>query len=266
MRPHEDFHGRVRAAVGEVQAGRLEKVVLVREVLVEANGSFLVDEVVSRLRVLYPSCATFSIDGLVGASPELLVERCGDGVRSHPLAGTIARSGDAETDARLAAELLSSRKDRTEHRVVVETIAAALAAVCSDLAADETPSIVALRNVAHLGSVVSGRLAGPPAPGALELVALLHPTPAVAGTPLKAALDYLAKAEDLDRGRFAGPAGYVQADGDGEWFVGIRSAIVDGPSARLLAGVGIVADSDPDAELAETQLKLQALLSAAVRP
>jgi len=132
----------------------------------------------------------------------------------------------------------------------------------------ERPEILELRNVSHLGTSIAGTLCRRDGeyPSALELVALLHPTPAVAGTPVDLALDYLAKLEELDRDRYAGPVGWVDARADGEWYLGIRSAIVEGSSARLFAGVGIVEDSDPAAELAETQLKLQAFLAAAVRP
>ena len=138
----------------------------------------------------------------------------------------------------------------------------------AELDVPEAPSIYELRNVSHLGTSITGVLAGRDGayPSALELVGLLHPTPAVAGMPVDVSLDYLAKLEDLDRDRYAGPVGWVDARADGEWFVGIRSAVVKGCSARLFAGVGIVADSDPAAELAETQLKLQAFLAAAVRP
>ena len=151
---------------------------------------------------------------------------------------------------------------------MVETIAAALSPVVALLEVPDAPSIRELRNVSHLGTLLTGTLSEREGehPSALELVALLHPTPAVAGTPVDLALDYLAKLEELDRDRYAGPVGFMDARGDGEWYLGIRSAIVAGCSARLFAGVGIVADSDPAAELAETQLKLQAFLAAAVRP
>jgi menaquinone-specific isochorismate synthase len=271
VRSHEEFRQLVREAVEDIRAGCLEKVVLVREVVVEADRAFHPSSLVERLRALYPSCATFSVDGFVGASPELLVARRGVSVRAHPLAGTIGRSGDPATDARAEAEFLASAKERSEHRVVVEAIAAVLAPLCDSLELPDAPSIVELRNVSHLGSFLTGRLSpasgaasGPPS--ALDLVARLHPTPAVAGTPTEDALTWIAKHEELDRGSYAGPVGWVDTRGDGEWFVGIRAALFDGGRARLFAGVGVVADSDPDAELAETQLKLQALLAAAVRP
>jgi menaquinone-specific isochorismate synthase len=267
-RPHQDFLDRVRAALAEIGSGRLDKVVLAREVSVQANRPLRQADLVGRLRALHPSCATFAIDGFIGATPELLVRRQGAAVASHPLAGTAARSGDPESDRRAEAALLASAKERSEHRAVVEAIVAALAPVLERLEVPDGPTVVELRNVSHLGTSVTGTLARKDGafPSALDLVGLLHPTPAVAGSPVELALEYLAKLEELDRERYAGPVGWVDASGDGEWHVGIRSAIVAGSSARLFAGVGIVADSDPAAELAETQLKLQAFLAAAVRP
>jgi len=268
-RPHDDFRRRVADAVGEVRSGRLEKVVMAREVVVEANRPFHQADLLERLRSLHPSCMTFALGGFLGASPELLVRRDGRLVESHPLAGTAPRSGDPEADRRTESALINSPKERAEHRAVVAAIAAALSPATDELEVPERPEIVELRNVSHLGTRISGTLSlGPEGrvATALDVLALMHPTPAVAGTPLDLALDYLEKAEELDRDRYAGAAGWVSADGDGEWYVGIRCALVDDRTARLFAGVGIVSDSDPAAELAETQLKLQAFLAAAVRP
>lgn len=264
-RPHDEWLEVIAAAVKAIADGRLRKVVLAREVTVEANRRIHPVDVLARLRALYPSCMLFSVDGFVGASPELLVGRSGDAVRSQPMAGTIPRSGDPAVDARLAAGLLASTKDREEHALVVEEVAAVLAPHCVSLDVPGDPSIVPLRNVSHLGTLLTGRLAAG-APSALGLATALHPTPAVAGTPTPDALAYIAAVEGLDRGRYAGPVGWVDANGDGEWAVGVRSAELHGDTARLFAGVGVVADSVPEAELAETQLKLQALLAAVVRP
>jgi menaquinone-specific isochorismate synthase len=262
---HDDWCASVRDAVARIEAGEVEKVVLSRAVDVEADGPLIVSEILRRLRLLFPACMVFSVDGFVGASPELLIARVGLDVRSHPLAGTVARSGDPATDDRLARALLDSEKDRHEHGLVVEAVASVLRPLCVHLDVPPTPTIVPLRNVAHLGTTVRGRLA-PPAPSALSLARRLHPTPAVAGTPPAAALSLLAALEHTPRGRYAGPVGWVDARGDGEWAVGIRSAEVRGNRARLMSGVGVVAGSDPEEELAETQLKLQALLAAIVRP
>ncbi|HET7489204.1 MAG TPA: isochorismate synthase [Acidimicrobiales bacterium] len=264
-RPHEEWLDVVAGAVAAIGAGRFRKVVLAREVTVEANRPIRAGDVLGRLRALYPSCMLFSVDGFVGASPELLVARTGDQVRSQPMAGTIPRSGEPAADARLAAALLDSEKEREEHALVVEEVAAALAPWCRALDVPAEPSIVPLRNVSHLGTLLTGRLAEG-APSALGLALALHPTPAVGGTPTDEALAWIAAVEGLDRGRYAGPVGWVDARGDGEWAVGVRSAELDGNRARLFAGVGVVADSVPEDELAETQLKLQALLAAVVRP
>lgn len=267
-RPHADFLARVERALDEVSTGRIAKVVLAREVVVEANRPFLQEELLERLRALYPSCASFAVDGFVGASPELLVRRSGDLAVSEPLAGTRVRAGDAAADQRTTQALISSSKERAEHSVVVDSIAACLERVSARLEAPRQPEVVQLRNVSHLRSRIEAVLAGEAGryPSALELAGLLHPTPAVAGYPVEQAVEYLAKAEELDRGRYAGPVGWVRADGDGELYLGIRSALVAGRVARLYAGAGIVAGSEPAAELRETQLKLQAMLAAAVRP
>jgi menaquinone-specific isochorismate synthase len=265
VRSHAEWSKLVEEAVKVVRAGRLAKVVLAREVLVEANRRFVPADVLQKLHALYPSCMLFSADGFLGASPELLVSRRGRQVRSQPLAGTVARSGDPRADERLTEAMMSSAKERQEHRLVVDQVAAGLLPLCDRLDVPDSPSIVPLRNVSHLGTPISGRLTSPP-PGALDLVARLHPTPAVAGSPTGAAAAYLRAVEGFDRGHYGGPVGWMDAGGDGDWAVGIRCAEVAANTARLFAGVGVVADSDPDAELAETQLKLQALLAALVRP
>ena len=264
-RPHREFLALVEAAVSAIDRGEFEKVVLAREVMVEANRPIVVHEVLERLRTLYPSTMVFSIDGYVGASPELLVSRSYSQIVSHPLAGTYARSGDPTVDERMAVGLFESGKDRQEHRYVVDAIAAVLAPLCAQLAVPEVPTIMQLRNVLHLGTRIEGELRDP-GPSALELVALMHPTPAVGGTPTADALAWLAANEGLERGRYAGPVGWVDADGNGEFALGIRSADIEANRARLVSGVGLVKGSDPESELAETQLKLQALLAAVVRP
>jgi menaquinone-specific isochorismate synthase len=264
-RPHTEWAAMVAATVARLRQGGLEKVVLAREVTVVANRAFLPADILHRLDALYPSCMVFSTGTFLGASPELLVSRVGRRVRSHPLAGTVARSGDPTADAALTGRLLASAKEREEHRLVVDEVAAGLRPVCRALDVPEVPSIVALRNVSHLGTLIEGELEGDDVT-ALDLVCRLHPTPAVAGSPTAAAVSYLQGVEGFDRGRYAGPVGWMDSRGDGEWAVAVRSAEVLGNTARLFAGVGVVADSDPAAELAETQLKLQALLAAVVRP
>jgi menaquinone-specific isochorismate synthase len=267
--PHHEWKEMVAAAVGELGDGDFRKVVLARRIDISANRPFVVSDVLERLAALYPSCMVFSVDGFLGASPELLIARVGDRVDSHPLAGTVARSGDAHGDEALVARLMSSSKARHEHQVVVDVLTEALSSVCEELTVPESPSIVGLRNVSHLGTHIQGRLSAAPAgarPTALELVARVHPTPAVGGTPTDTAVRYLQKVEGFDRRLYAGPVGWMDYRGDGAWAIGIRCAEVDGASAHLYAGNGIVAGSDPVEELAETQLKLQALLAALVRP
>ncbi len=263
--PHGTWEDAVDTAVDRIRAGAITKVVLAREVEVVANRPIVVPTVLRRLRALYPSCTTFLVDGFLGASPEVLVARSGRAVRSRPLGGTRPRSGDPTVDAEEAARLLGSDKDRREHAVIVDALAATLGRVCADLDVPATPDIVQLRNVLHLGTEIHGHLTEP-APTVLELARLLHPTPAVGGFPTDEALALIAELEPRGRGRYAGPVGWVDRRGDGELVLGIRSASVDGARASMWAGVGVVEGSDTAAELAETQFKLQALLAAIVRP
>lgn len=299
--PHDQWTALVERTLGELARGNLAKVVLARRVDVVANRPFVLHDVLARLESLYPSCAVFRVEDFIGASPEILVRRTGDEILSHPLAGTVARSGEQSTDEALLAGLMASPKHRREHRLVVDEIAAQLRPLCSALDVPPQPSVLALRNVSHLGTRLRGRLRAPvptatrdggyapanalsgtaegaaevPAEGwpggggiptALDLAALLQPTPAVGGHPTEAAIAWQRANEGFDRGWYAGPVGWVDASGDGEWVLGLRSARVSGQSASLYAGNGIVAGSGPQAELAETQLKLQALLAALVRP
>jgi menaquinone-specific isochorismate synthase len=264
-RSPEDWCAAVVEAREHIRAGALTKVVLARELVVEADRPILASEVLARLRAGYPSAYRFSIDGFVGASPELLVSRVGDIVRSQPMAGTAARSGDPTADARLAASLLASGKDLSEHRITIDAVLDTLLPFCSYVDAEAEPSVVAVANVQHLATLVHGRLSSPPA-SALALATALHPTPAVGGAPRAEALALRAAVEGLDRGRYAGPVGWVDGAGNGTFAVAVRSAQLDGCRARLYAGGGMVADSDPAAELAETRAKFSALLGAIVRP
>lgn len=264
-RPHDEWEALVAGTVGAVRAGQFDKVVLAREIHVSANRNFVLADILRRLYALYPSCMVFSTGTFIGASPELLVSRLGSKVRSHPLAGTVARSGDAAADAALTGYLLASAKERAEHRFVVDEVANTLRPLCRALDVPDIPSIVALRNVSHLGTLIKGELRDVDVT-VLDLVSRLHPTPAVAGTPTAAAVAYLADVEGFDRGCYSGPVGWMDSRGDGEWAVAVRSAEVRGDTARLFAGVGVVTNSDPASELAETQLKFQALLAAIVQP
>jgi menaquinone-specific isochorismate synthase len=265
VEPPEEWKQSVVVGRDAVRAGRLRKVVLARMVEVEADVELDQTAVLRRLRGTYPTCLRFAVDGFVGASPELLISRRGDMVRAQPMAGTAPRLGDPSADAQLAAGLLASVKDRTEHQVTIDEVEMGLLPFCSYLDALAQPEVVAVANVQHLATLVEGRLSQP-LPSVLELVAALHPTPAVGGDPREEAMAMIAELEPRGRGRYAGPVGWVDGLGNGEFAVGIRSAELSGARARVCAGVGVVADSDPEAELAETQAKFQAMLSALVRP
>ncbi len=251
-------------ALREAPAGGLEKVVLAREVIVEADAPFDRATLVRRLRAGYPDCFVFLVDGFLGASPELLVSRSGDVVRAQPMAGTAPRGGDPSADARLGAALLASATYRHEHQITIDMVYDTLLPWCSYLDYEAEPSVVAMANLQHLATLVEGRLSQP-APSVLQLVTALHPTPAVNGLPREVARDWILAHEGFDRGRYAGAVGWLDARGNGSWAVSIRCAEVHGASARVVAGNGIVADSDPATELAETQIKLQALLGALTR-
>jgi menaquinone-specific isochorismate synthase len=260
-----DWCEAVAEATRRIRGGDARKVVLARAVDVVTDRPLQPSVLLGQLRRAYPHSHLFSVDGFLGATPELLVGRSGDRVVAHPMAGTAPRSGDPSADARLAAALLASTNTRDEHRHTIDMVHDTLLPWCSYLDEEAEPQIVAMANVQHLGTRLEGRLSNPPA-SVLEMVAALHPTPAVGGSPRDVALGLIAELEHLDRGRYAGPVGWVDSRGNGTWAVGIRSAELDGTTARLFAGVGVVADSDPAAELAETRAKLQALLTAVIRP
>jgi isochorismate synthase EntC len=197
---------------------------------------------------------------MVGASPELLVRRLGTTVESVPMAGTATASDALAVDA-----LRASAKDAREHRPVVEAIVATLHPLCEHLDAVPEPEVAVFATIAHLVTPIRGSLRTP-APDALTLALALHPTPAVGGAPRSAALETIARLEERPRGRYAGPVGWVDAHGDGEWAVALRGATIEGARALLLAGAGIVAGSDPDAEWRETEAKLEPMVRALVRP
>ncbi len=263
----EQYLTAVAAARDSVRRGELTKAVIARPINVRASTPIDVHAVLRRLRASFGSSYRYSVDGFVGASPELLVEVEGPFVRSHPLAGTAPRTGDADNDARIAADLIASTKDQIEHRVVIDVVHDALLPWSSYLDWEPEPSIVTVANVQHLGTRMEGMLSQP-GPNVLELVRALLPTPALGGHPRDAAIELIERVEGFERGRYGGAVGWVDASGNGTWAVAIRCAELsdDRCSARLVAGGGIVADSDPLAELAETQAKFQAMLSAIVRP
>lgn len=251
----------VRRILSAIETGGVRKVVLARQLVVEAAAPFDRRAILDRLRSGHPSCFTYAAGGFVGASPELLVRRRGDEVTSCPMAGTVPRGTTAEEDDALTAGLRRSAKEAEEHRLLVDAVVAALAPVCVARPSAGDPDVVRFPTVSHLATRVSGRLRRP-APSALALAGLLHPTPAVGGLPRTEALAAIAALEGFDRGLYAGPVGWVDADGDGEWAVALRGAQLDGARARLAAGAGIVAGSDPEAEWAETEAKLRPMLAA----
>lgn len=244
----------VRRAVSRMQRGELDKVVLAHDLLALADHPLDARFLLRGLAARYPSCWAFAVDGLVGATPELLLRRRGDEVTSQVLAGTTWPHTGVDSAA-LAAELLCSAKDRDEHRYAVESLARTLQPFCTGLQAPEQPSVLALRNVLHLASEVRGRLDDRPT-SLLALAAAVHPTAAVGGTPTRAAVDLIGELETMGRGRYAGPVGWVDASGDGELGIALRCEQLQGRAARLFAGCGIVAGSDPDEEVAEAAAKL----------
>ncbi len=257
----------VTVARDAVRAGGLTKAVIARPIIVHSSEEIDVHAVLRRLRASFGSSYRYAIDGFIGASPELLVEIDGPIVRSHPLAGTAPRTGDVDNDARIAADLIASTKNQIEHRVVIDVVHDTLLPWASYLDWEPEPSIVTVANVQHLGTRMEGMLSQP-GPSVIELVRALSPTPALGGHPRDAAIELIQRVEGFERGRYGGAVGWVDGVGNGTWAVAIRCAELshDRRSARLVAGGGIVADSDPHAELAETQAKFQAMLSAIVRP
>ncbi len=245
----------VADAVTRIGAGELEKVVLARDLVATADEDI---DVRWPLRVLadrYRMCWTFHVDRLFGATPELLVRRERGLVTSRVLAGTIRRTGDDERDAGLAGQLARSSKDLEEHEYAVRSVADSLAPYCSSTNVPEVPFVLHLPNVMHLATDVTGVVHDSDGASVLELAAALHPSAAVGGTPTKVAVELIAEIEGMDRGRYAGPVGWIDAAGDGEFGIALRSGAVEGHQVRLFAGCGIVADSDPEAELAEAQAK-----------
>ncbi len=250
-----DWEGAVWEAVIRINAGELEKVVMARDLIATATNDIDVRWPIRRLAEAYDMCWTFHVDGMVGATPELLVRRERGLVTSRVLAGTIRRTGDDVRDVALAGQLARSSKDLEEHEYAVRSVAEALQPHCTSMNVPEVPFVLHLPNVMHLATDVTG-VVDPSGANLLELAAALHPSAAVGGTPTKTAVDLIDQIEGMDRGRYAGPVGWFDVNGDGEFGIALRSAHVSGNKARLFAGCGIVANSDPEAELAESQAKL----------
>jgi menaquinone-specific isochorismate synthase len=257
----------VTVARDAVRSGTITKAVIARDVIVTSTNPIDIRAVLLRLRNSFGTSYQFSIDGFVGASPELLVSILDGEVSSHPLAGTAPRTGDPTTDSEIATKLLSSTKNQIEHRIVIDAVHDTLLPWCSYLDWEPEASIVAVANVQHLGTHMSGRLSEPFL-HILDAVYALSPTPALGGFPRDKALQLISDVEGMSRGRYGGAVGWFDSKGNGVWAVAIRCAEYsnNNMNARLFAGGGIVADSDPLSELAETQAKLQAMLAAIIRP
>jgi menaquinone-specific isochorismate synthase len=255
-----DWERVVAAAVARIKAGELRKVVLARDLQAYASSDIDVRVLLARLASRSPGCYTFACAGLVGATPELLMQRDGRDVRSLVLAGTMARGGSKADDDALAAALLASAKNAEEHRYSVESVRDLLAPLCTELAVDPQPFLLQTADYRHLATSVSGVLSRDAS--ALALAASLHPTAAICGTPTDVALELIRELERMDRGRYSGPVGWVDARGNGEWGIALRCGEIDGSRARLFAGCGIVAGSQPEAELAETETKFRPMRRA----
>jgi menaquinone-specific isochorismate synthase len=249
------YRDAVDQAIHRLRDGELGKVVLAHDLLATTpaeDGPVDPRYLLHGLADRYPNCWVFAVDGLVGATPELLLRRTGDTVSARVLAGTVWPRDDLDPD-QLAATLLGSAKNQAEHRYAVESLAATLRPFCSALTVPAEPEVLRLRNVLHLATDVHGRLAEDVS--LLTLTGASHPTAAVGGTPREAAVSLITELEGMDRGRYAGPVGWIDSTGDGEFGIALRCAQVDGNTVRLFAGCGIVADSDPDNEVVEAAAK-----------
>jgi len=258
-----EWKGIVEEAVTRVVSGELDKVVLARGVDLVSQTPIDPNWLVAALVETYPTCWTYHVDGLVGASPEMLIRLEGGLATSRVLAGTIRRNGGEELDLKLAHALARSSKNLVEHELAVESVARSLAPFCSGMNVPDAPYVLELPNVLHLASDVTAVVH--PGVGALRLAGELHPSAAVCGTPTPAARAAIAELEHLDRGRYSGPVGWVDAGGDGEFAIALRCGFVatgDPRRITLYAGCGIVSGSDPGEEFAETEAKLMPMLEA----
>jgi menaquinone-specific isochorismate synthase len=257
------YRSAVAEAVRRMRAGQLDKAAIAHDLLAVADEPHDPRFLLNGLAARYPTCWSYCVDGLVGATPEMLVRRFHGTVSARVLAGTIWPGEQGVTDPdELARLLLASVKDRHEHAFAIESLADTLRPLCAELDVPDVPSVIALHNVSHLASDVIGRLPAHEPASLLQLADAVHPTAAVGGTPRAAAVSLIAELEGMDRGRYAGPVGWVDAAGDGELGIALRCAQLDGRHARLFAGCGVVADSDPDVEVREAAAKMLAVRDA----
>jgi isochorismate synthase len=260
----EDYLRRVGRILDEIAQGRLRKVVLARAVHVTARSTIDPVAWLVALRERFPTCTLFAVgDGptvFLGASPERLVRAEGEWVETVALAGTAPRGASKSADQALGEALCGSSKNGAEHAIVVDHLRSVLGQCCDDVLVEPAPTLLRTRSVQHLCTGIRARRRDASPVALLDLVERMHPTPAVGGAPRDAALHWLREHESVERGWFAGPVGYVQSNGDGEFAVALRSALLNGPHATAWAGAGIVAGSQPMAEFAETELKLRTVL------
>ncbi|MEY4320509.1 MAG: hypothetical protein RLZZ471_450 [Actinomycetota bacterium] len=256
----DGFKRSVDAALSAISADKVEKVVLARDVVAKVSANFDVRNSLQKLSENYPTCWTYSVDGLFGASPELLVRVAHKQVSARVLAGTAGRGTDPGIDQAISSALQTSSKNIAEHKFAVASMVEELKKFCTKVDADETPFSLALPNLWHLASDVHATLHDDAS--VLDIAAVLHPTAAVAGTPTLVARKLIGELEPFDRGRYAGPVGWIGADGDGEFAIALRGAQLSDGQITAYAGCGIVAESEPDAELAETELKFKPIREA----
>ncbi|MBC7443223.1 MAG: chorismate-binding protein [Ramlibacter sp.] len=257
----DGYRRAVGEAVDRIAAGGLNKVVLARDLVGRLPAESDLRRAVSELALGYPDCWSYAVDGLVGSSPETLIRADHGAVNARVLAGTISRGADAAADLEAALQLATSTKDGDEHAFAVQSVLASLRPHTSHLTTSEIPFTVKLPNLWHLATDVEGTLSD--GSNSLDLIAAMHPTAAVAGTPTRTALELIRELEPFDRGRYAGPVGWVGADGDGEWAIALRCAqVTPAGDVTAYAGCGIVLDSEPDRELAETRMKFRPVVEA----
>jgi isochorismate synthase len=262
-RSHADYRAQVDAALRCIAEGVFEKVVLARSVCLRREGGFEPCTVLDTLRRIHPGCAIFAVGRgeslFFGATPECLVQLRDRRIETASVAGSAHRGRNPEEDLRLGRDLLESKKEQAEHAVVVRALRTVLTPHCEELDIPESPRLMQLQDIQHLETPIAGTARGDTS--ILDLLGTVHPTPAIAGEPREAALEWLADHENLDRGWYGGPVGFADTSGGGCFFAALRSSVVVGEEARLFAGAGIVEGSQPELELCETRLKLRTMLA-----
>jgi menaquinone-specific isochorismate synthase len=257
----DDYVAHVSEALQALRNGEADKVVLARDLVANAPGVRDWRQAINRLSDAYPDCTTFALDGLVGSTPETLAVVHGGRLELRVLAGSTARGSNPAADRESAHQLVTSAKDNDEHRFAVESVLQSLATITPTVAADDQPSTLKLANVWHLATDIQASL--PAEVTSLDVVAAIHPSAAVAGSPTPEALEIIRRLEPFDRGRYAGPVGWMDSSGDGEWSIALRCAQWS-PEGTITAyaGAGIVVNSDPESELLETRLKFKPVVDA----